>query len=205
MNIVTSMLMLLLSCTLNAAQQKYVQQECVKQKFNFALDQELIAAVKGNNVSLVRTLLFEQQANPNAYDDAHDFRPWRNKLCVLHIAAAHGFVEIVEMLLKTEGLNIDRTVTLLSTSGGSCSLCNTALLLAVSCGQHGAKKQAPLENYERIVKLLIDAKANLDKSNHHQITPLMRAIQEGKPSLIKMLLDAGAHSNATTMQDIPTI
>ena len=84
MNIVTSMLMLLLSCTLNAAQQKYVQQECVKQKFNFALDQELIAAVKGNNVSLVRTLLFEQQANPNAYDDEGN--------TPLHLASTPGLV-----------------------------------------------------------------------------------------------------------------
>lgn len=56
--------------------------------------------------------------------------------------------------------------------------------------------------YPNIVKLLIDAGADVNAKNNFGKTPLMYAIQERNTQSVALLLDAGANANAETLEDI---
>ena len=64
---------------------------------------------------------------------------------------------------------------------------NTALILAVENG------------HTDIVKLLIDAGADLNAKNYFHDTPLIKAIYYGRIDIVKLLIDAGANLNAENL------
>ncbi|MEO8136060.1 MAG: ankyrin repeat domain-containing protein, partial [Betaproteobacteria bacterium] len=89
-------------------------------------------------------------------------------------AAHHGHVEAVRELLKTK-VSIDHVN----------KLGWTALLEAVILGDGGAR-------HTQIVRLLVDAKADVNRADRDGVTPLAHAKKRGYTEIVRILEAAGA-------------
>ena len=90
-------------------------------------------------------------------------------------AADRGHVEIIQELLKTD-INIDHIN----------NLGWTALLEAIILGDGGAR-------HTEVVRLLVEAGADVNLADSNGITPLAHAKYRGHESIIQILLEAGAY------------
>lgn len=90
-------------------------------------------------------------------------------------AADRGHVEIIQELLKTD-IKIDHIN----------NLGWTALLEAIILGDGGAR-------HTEVVRLLVEAGADVNLADSNGITPLAHARYRGHESIIQILLAAGAH------------
>ena len=90
-------------------------------------------------------------------------------------AADRGHVEIIEELLKTN-INIDHVN----------KLGWTALLEAIILGDGG-------QRHTEVVRLLVEAGANVNLADSDGVTPLAHARQRGYEQMTQILLQAGAH------------
>ena len=102
----------------------------------------------------------------------------KGRTCLL-LAAFFGHTETVRYLVGLEGL---QGVKL----NHKCDGDSSALLDAVH------------ENHADVVKVLIDAGADIETRDKHSRTPLMYACKNGSQPIVKMLVAAGAEVRATT-------
>lgn len=158
----------------------------------------LLAAVQGNHVAVAR-LLIEAGADVNAKDVINDspylFAGARGHLDILRLTLSHGadlkstnrfggtalipaaergHVETVDTLIKA-GVNVDHVN----------KLSWTALLEAIILGNGGPRHTA-------IVKLLIDAGANVNLADKDGVSPLQHARKAGYADMIRLLESARA-------------
>jgi ankyrin repeat protein len=103
---------------------------------------------------------------------------------VLHIASFYGHEEIMKILLKQDGIDMN-----VVNNDGS-----TALMIAI------AKDDKKItENHISTVKLLLDKGVDVNVVNKDGSTALTFAITEGHISIVKLLLDKGIDVNARYM------
>ncbi|EFA84000.1 RNA polymerase III subunit [Heterostelium album PN500] len=106
-------------------------------------------------------------------------------------AAAAGHVEIVDFLVKSGARvnhqDADHATPLFVT-------CDAVSTLAAQQHSNDGISKAPsgLSAYLQIVRLLLDAKANVSIRNKSAKTPLMMAVRSKQPQLVQLLLQAGA-------------
>jgi ankyrin repeat protein len=122
----------------------------------------------------------------------------------LHAAVTSKCSEVVEILLsagaKVDQLDDDEsTPFLIACSEASIDIVICSLLLKAGTNIHAVTqfKETPLHLFARtgrvdIIRLLIDAKAEVDPSNNFGRTPLAQAIYFGQEAAGKMLLAKGA-------------
>jgi ankyrin repeat protein len=158
----------------------------------------LLIATHQNNIEEARRLIVAG-ADVNAKDDIQDspylYAAAEGRLEILRLtlaagadfkstnryggtglipAAHHGHVEVVRELLKTS-IDIDHVNRL----GWS------ALLEAIILGDGSAR-------YVEIVRLLVDARANVNIADGQGVTPLTHARQRGQAEVVRILEAAGA-------------
>ncbi|MEV5573129.1 ankyrin repeat domain-containing protein [Spirillospora sp. NPDC052269] len=90
-------------------------------------------------------------------------------------ACERGHVDYVREILKT-GIDVDHVN----------NLNWTGLLEAIVLGDGSTP-------YQRIVRLLIDAGANVDLADGEGVTPLQNAVRRNQPEIAALLQSAGAH------------
>ena len=126
-----------------------------------------------------------------------------NPLKPIHLAAAHGHYNIVEIILAADPLQINVQTTLGETALMLASTYNHAeivrLLIARGAPVEVADKHSitPLwiasqNNCFDTVLLLIRAKANVNAIGKGKVTPLWKAAQNNHPQIVKILLEHGA-------------
>jgi hypothetical protein len=104
----------------------------------------------------------------------------------IHWAAAHRVLPAVRALLKSE----EEAYKRVNSSGV------TALHYAVGCGfRNGLQRPPP--NLE-IVRMLIEAGADINKLTNDGLTPMRFAVTSGHPEATKILIDAGADLNISS-------
>ena len=108
----------------------------------------------------------------------HSFGSWP-----IHWAAAHRVLPAVRALLKSEEEAYKKV--------NNCGM--TALHYAVGSGFRNGL-QSPPPNLE-IVRMLIEAGADINKLTNNGWTPLRFAATSGHPEITKILIDAGADLN----------
>ncbi|MCC6471744.1 MAG: ankyrin repeat domain-containing protein [Alphaproteobacteria bacterium] len=158
----------------------------------------LLAATHGNHIEAAR-LLIAAGADVNAKDQRQDsaylYAGAEGHLAILRLtlkagadlkstnryggtalipAAHHGHVEVVREMLKTK-VDIDHVNRL----GW------TALLEAIILGDGGPR-------HVEIVRLLVNAGANLDLPDREKVTPLAHAERRGQAQIAEILKAAGA-------------
>lgn len=127
------------------------------------LDSPLLLAEAKGTLKILKLIL---QANP-------DFSLYnRFGGTVLIPACERGYVEVVKLLLKTK-VDVDHVN----------HLGWTALLEAIVLSDGGLRHQ-------EIVKLLVDAGADVNIGDHDGITPLQHAQQKGFTAIVKTLESA---------------
>ncbi len=130
------------------------------------LDTTLINAIVANNIYKVFQAI-NAGANPNSFD--------RNSLSAILIASSKQQVKVVDALIK-KGAYINAKGT-----DKKQQIFNLSPLIAASANG----------NID-IVKLLLEANANIDITDDRGLTPLMAASQHGFNDVIKALLVYGA-------------
>lgn len=158
----------------------------------------LLVATHGNRIDAAQALI-DAGADVNAQDDIHDspylYAGARGHLEILTMTLAHGadlksinryggtalipasergHVETVRTLIQA-GVDVDHVN----------NLGWTALLEAIILGDGGSRHQ-------RIVDLLLAAKANVDLADREGVTPLQHARNRGYEAIEKRLVAAGA-------------
>jgi ankyrin repeat protein len=131
------------------------------------LEEELLEAVKSNNVARVRELL-GRGANPNARERNRRSARWT----ALHYAAFYGYTEIARLLIE-RGARVN--------AGDRRG--RRPIHLAVNRG------------HLEVVELLVESGARIDKI-WGKGTPLHYAVLRGDPEMVKLLLEKGANPNA---------
>ncbi|KAJ7618021.1 ankyrin repeat-containing domain protein [Roridomyces roridus] len=129
---------------------------------------------------------------------------------ILEIAARHGRVEVVEILL--ESLNVDtRTDSALCAAIKSGHIDFIRLLLehggAIPREEHLMAElldAACANGQEEIVRLLLDNGADVNGNSSDSRTPLQAAACKGKIDIVGLLLQRGADVNVTTAFTFPT-
>jgi 26S proteasome non-ATPase regulatory subunit 10 len=131
-----------------------------------AMCQQIHKAVKDNNLPEVRQLL-KNDPDLVLTKDENGFTP-------LHLAAANGHRDMVDLLLTTKA-----DVNAKDNSG------STPLHQAAAAqGEHSD-----------IVEVLLARKANVDAADRQGLTPLHYALLADNPDVAKWLLNHGANAN----------
>jgi hypothetical protein len=173
------------------------QQLCRDSLVSFLRD-----AVDARDCPKIRELI-EQGADLNACVDTwNSLRGGQKNKVLLHIAAVRGYADVVEELLKAPSSKIDSIGTFIKMDrdnrvehdGNSIQM--TPLLLALSCGDViGAREEGTIEEYEKIVELLINHKAccrSVQDDTGSCDDALLSAIEHGTPRMVKLLIAADA-------------
>ncbi|XP_014207713.1 ankyrin-3-like [Copidosoma floridanum] len=127
-------------------------------------------AIWENDKWVAKALLDAGATVDNAFFDSNE--------SPLHIAAYHGSLDVLELLLSQRDLDVNQV---------DCSG-NTVLHSATAC--------LPVVNDNtRVLEALINAGANVNAANNEGWTPLLYA---RKLNEVKLLLDRGANVNATS-------
>ncbi len=154
-------------------------------------DLDLLNAIEKKDGAQAEAAL-NQGANPNA---------WKNQMSsVLHLAVMGGSVDVVKLLLaKGADVNIRNTAKrtplmfAASTANSGLTLGSRAAAqvkgpeLVVVVG-----KPAPESASIRMLKVLIEAGADVNAQSGHQHTALSEAAQQKDPEVVKYLIEKGA-------------
>jgi uncharacterized protein len=119
-------------------------------------------AILQNNVGLVRSILNQTQFNPNNLRNKDGKTP-------LMVAACENCPDVVKYLVELPNVNID---------------------LQDNDGESALYQAASIGNVE-VVKILINANANVESCNKENITPLIIAAYNGHYDVCRVLIDRG--------------
>lgn len=159
----------------------------------------LLAAAHDNSIAAARALI-EAGADVNAKDEISDspylYAGARGHLEILKMTLSHG-ADLASTnryggtaLIPASERGHVETVRTLITAGVDVDHINnlgwTALLEAIILGDGG-------ERHQKIVDLLIKAKANLNLADKDGVTPLQHARSRGFEEIERLLSAAGAH------------
>ncbi len=117
-------------------------------------------AIAKNDISLVKKLADKNNINNSYIIDKKSYTP-------LTLAIAYNYIDIIEELINTEGIDINKT----DTDG------NTALTLAIN-----------YNNIYAVKKLIERSDIDLNKVNNTENTPLLLAIINNNIEIVKDLL-----------------
>jgi len=155
-------------------------------------------AVYAGDKNIVQALL-ASKANPNI--------AITNDIIPLLIASYKGYIEIVKLLLATDGIEVNKAanngVTPLNIASNKGLTEIVQLLLAtdgIKVNEEALDGATPLlvasrNGQTEIVKLLLAAGADVNKAKNDGITPLYIASYNGHAQIIQLLLAAGAEVN----------
>lgn len=138
-------------------------------------------AAGAGNTEVVKVLL-KAGANPNMVD--------ASGRCPLYEASLHGRARIVQALLQA-GAHVEaatlgsRIRSLPVFTSGLIDVEGVTPLIAAAEGGHF-----------HAVRLLVDAGADVSRSDSSGFTPLMGAARAGHPQMVQFLLERGAHHDA---------
>ncbi len=158
----------------------------------------LLVATRGNRVGAARALI-EAGADVNAKDDIQDspylYAGARGYLDILKLTLAHGAdLESINRyggtaLIPASERGLVETVAALIKAGVNVDHVNrlgwTALIEAIILGNGGSR-------HVEIVRLLIDAGANVNLADNDGVRPLRHARSRGYDGIVKLLEGAGA-------------
>ncbi|KAI9871829.1 MAG: hypothetical protein M1830_002403, partial [Pleopsidium flavum] len=148
-------------------------------------------AVLYEQVAVVKVLLSCEDLDVNAYDiDLKVMSP-------LSQAIVSGQCDIVEELLGREDLNLYNDFQILDLAASSGELEIVQVLLrhprtsadVKAIGSEGALHTAAANGEVEIVKLLLEAGTSPEKRDWDGGTPMLRAIDRGEITMVKLLLD----------------
>jgi ankyrin repeat protein len=109
---------------------------------------------------------------------------YREGAPLITVAARHGALKITRFLISA-GANLNA-----HTPAGE-----TALMIASYFPSDDERGGAPAEQYESVVRMLVEAGAQLENLPHHY-TPLAYAAYQGRERIVLYLLQRGARVNA---------
>ena len=151
----------------------------------------LVVASQNGHVEVVRVLLNIGKADPNEIGA---------NMAPLYIACVKGHKEIVEALLKS-GANVDEkhkgttTALFVACHNGFTEVVSTLVKqgranVHIRCGKH---KMTPLgiatrQGYLDVIKILLDAKADMSETDEDGATPLHIASENGDYKIVDVLL-----------------
>ena len=109
---------------------------------------------------------------------------YREGAPLITVAARHGALKITRYLISA-GANLNSR-----TPAGE-----TALMIASYFPSDDERATASIDQYERVVRTLVEAGAQLENLPHHY-TPLAYAAYQGRDRIVLYLLERGARVNA---------
>ena len=163
-------------------------------------DQPLVEAAKRNDAAAVRALL-KQRADANAAEG--------DGATALHWAAYHGNVDMLSLLIgggaKADAAN-DLAITPLAIAADNAHAPIVERLLELGADPNAASETGvtPLMRAARTgsaaaVRALLARSANVNAAeSERKQTPLMWAVSQRHPEIVKLLLDRGADLRART-------
>ncbi|PQE22096.1 Ankyrin repeat-containing domain protein [Rutstroemia sp. NJR-2017a BVV2] len=163
---------------------------------NCLVDDEtpLTVAASEGHTEVVRDLL--KYGDPNL-QDARDRTP-------LHRAASEGHMEIVRLLIQAgadvNSLDSSRSTPLhFAASKGIPEIMGELLKNGAHANARTLLRDTPLHlsvSFPEVVKLLLDAKPDIDPRNYNEATPLHLAIKEGCQATVDLLINHEADLEA---------
>jgi ankyrin repeat protein len=159
----------------------------------------LLVSTHGNKINAAKVLI-EAGANVNAKDNINDspylYAGARGHLEILKITLEHG-ADLkstnryggTALIPASERGHVETVSTLIKAGVGVDHINNlgwTALLEAIILSDGGAR-------HVQIVRLLVNAGANVNLADRGSVTPLQHARNHGHAEIEKILIAAGAH------------
>ena len=157
----------------------------------------ILAAQKGDMVNM--EYLMDRGLDPNSTD--------RDGNSLLTIAITQGSEPLVEFLIrrkaKLEGLNRNgETALQLAAFKGQVGVVKRLLAAGARVDNRGAGwpaiVYATIGGHFEVLKLLVEAKADLDVLASNGMTALMFAIQSDREEMARLLIEAGANPDIAT-------
>ena len=162
----------------------------------------LIMAARVGNLDIVKALL-DKRATPDAPDPEYHQTP-------LMVAARAGHAPIVSLLIK-QGATVDAQTRTGATPKYRTPKENSgskgAGIVRGGWPERGERDPIPgaktpllyavREGHEDVVKLLLDAGANIEKADADGVTPLLMAVLNGHVALAQSLIARGANVNVS--------